>query len=67
MLALADNWYKAWSVWLLTLATVLAGLETILPELQQNLPDSWYKITLLVILVARVVKQNHPQPPEAIK
>lgn len=54
---LADNIGKAWSVWLLSAATALAGLEPFFPALKEALPPHWYAIALPVILVARVIKQ----------
>lgn len=54
---LADNISKAWSVWLLSAATALAGLEPFVPAIKEALPPNWYAIALPVILVARVIKQ----------
>lgn len=54
---LADNIGKAWSVWLLSAATALAGLEPFFPALKEALPPHWYGVAFGVILVARVIKQ----------
>jgi len=55
---LADNISKAWSVWLLSAATALAGLEPFVPAIKEALPPNWYAIALPVILIARVIKQT---------
>lgn len=55
---IAENITKAWSVWLLTAATALAGLEPFVPALKEALPPHWYAIALPIILVARVIKQS---------
>lgn len=55
---IAENIGKAWSVWLLTAATALAGLEPFVPALKDALPPHWYAIALPIILVARVIKQS---------
>lgn len=59
---IAENIGKAWSVWLLTAATALAGLEPFVPALKEALPPHWYAIALPIILVARVIKQSASAP-----
>lgn len=55
---LVDNWYKAWSTWLLAGAITVAELHPYLPDAMQILPPHWYKAAFAVILIARIVKQK---------
>jgi hypothetical protein len=52
------------SVWLLGLAATIAGLEPFLPELAKVLPEHWYGYASVLILVARVIQQGPPKPPD---
>lgn len=52
------------SVWLLGLAATIAGLEPFLPELAKVLPAHWYGYASVLILVARVIQQGPPKPPD---
>jgi hypothetical protein len=54
---LVENWHKKWSVWLLAVATSLAGMEQFLPHLQQVLPANWYQYAFVLILAARMIQQ----------
>jgi len=55
---LVEKWYANWSVWLTGAAIFVAELAPYLPEVQQNLPAEWYRYAFIIILVARVIKQN---------
>ena len=55
---LVDQWWKAWSVWLLSAAIGIAELAPYVPELEQHLPADWYRVAFLIVLAARVVKQR---------
>lgn len=59
---IADNIGSAWSVWLLSAATTIAGLEPFVPALKDALPPHWYAIALPIILVARIIKQSASAP-----
>jgi len=52
-----ENWHKKWSVWLLAVATSLAGMEQFLPQLQEVLPANWYQYAFVLILAARMIQQ----------
>lgn len=55
---LVDQWWKAWSVQALALCLFLAELAQYLPEVREALPDEWYRVAFIIILIARVVKQR---------
>lgn len=58
---LIDNWktsHRLWSMRLLAMAGLVAALEPVLPQLAAVLPDRWYAWAMLVIGVARVIKQE---------
>ena len=55
---IVEKWWASWSVWLLSVAIFVAELAPYLPEVQQNLPAEWYRGAFIIILVARVIKQN---------
>lgn len=55
---LVEQFWKTWSVQLLALCVFLAELAQYLPEVREALPDEWYRVAFIVILVARIVKQK---------
>jgi len=55
---LVEKWWKAWSSQLLILATFVAGLAEFLPEVREALPPNWYQAAFIVILIARIIKQQ---------
>ena len=55
---IVEKWYANWSVWVASAAIFIAELAPYLPEVQQNLPADWYRYAFIIILVARVIKQN---------
>lgn len=60
-LKLIENWRSAWrmlSVQAAALLAVLAAAYDYLPTLQTYLPEGWVKYAALVVILARVVKQE---------
>lgn len=58
---LIENWRSAWrmlSVQAAALLAILASAHDYLPALQTYLPDGWVKYAALVVILARVVKQE---------
>lgn len=55
---LIEQWWKPWSVWLLVAANTLVGVSMFLPEIQQAIPENWYKFALVAIFIARVIQQG---------
>ena len=55
---MVEQWWKAWSAQLLILANFLAGLAVFLPEVREALPEHWYQYAFIVILIARIIKQQ---------
>ncbi|WP_024302242.1 hypothetical protein [Pseudogulbenkiania sp. MAI-1] len=58
---LIDNWKRAhrlWSVRLTALVAFITALEALQPQLAAVLPAHWYGWAMLVIGVARVIKQE---------
>ena len=64
MIKMVEKWWKAWSVWLLIAANAIAGLQMFIPDIQQALPDHWYRYAFGAILIARMIKQNLPKADE---
>jgi hypothetical protein len=54
-----DKYWKTWSVQILIAANIIAGLSGFLPELNQILPENWYRIVFAIVLLARIIKQNY--------
>lgn len=60
-MSLIDNWKQAhrlWSVRLLALAGLIAALEPLSPSLATLLPERWYAWAMLIIGIARLIKQE---------
>lgn len=60
-MSLIDNWRQAhrlWSMRLLTLAGLIAALEPLSPQLATLLPERWYAWAMLIIGIARLIKQE---------
>lgn len=53
-----DQPTRKWSVWLLSAATALAGLEQALPALQAVMPPGWYAYAMGAALLARLIRQT---------
>lgn len=56
---LVEQWYKAWSVWLLAACTILS-MPGVYEQIIAVFPD-WQRYVLPVILLARVVQQGAPK------
>ena len=59
---LVDKWWKTWSAQLLIAASFLAGLAEYLPEVRESLPEGWYQVAFVVILIARIIRQEAAKP-----
>ena len=59
-----EQWWKPVSVWLLIGANAIAGLQLFIPDIQQALPDHWYRYAFGAILIARIIKQNFQKAHE---
>lgn len=60
-LALIQNWRSAWrmlSVQAAALLAIVAAAYEHLPALQTYLPEGWAKYAALLVIAARVVKQE---------
>jgi hypothetical protein len=55
------------SVWLLGVATALAGLEQFVPELKAALPAHWHAYVFPAILIARLIVQSQAPPKEPVR
>ena len=55
---MVEQWWKTWSAQLLVLCVFVAELAQYLPEVREALPEQWYRVAFLVILAARIVKQQ---------
>lgn len=58
---LVENWRSAWrmlSVQAAALLGIVAAAYEYLPALQTYLPDGWVKYAALLVILARVVKQE---------
>ena len=55
---LVERWWAAWSVQILAVCVGIAELAAYLPEVQEHLPQDWYRAAFLIILAARIVKQR---------
>ena len=62
---LVDKWYKAWSTWLSSASIFLSGLQMFVPDIQQALAPEWYRYAFAIILIARIIQQNHKPDPNA--
>lgn len=60
---IVENWYKAWSSWLLMLAIAVCETAAYIPEVKEYLPAEWYRWVFIVIMVARVVRQQSMVKP----
>ena len=58
---MVEQWWKTWSAQLLVLCVFVAELAQYLPEVREALPEQWYRVAFLVILAARIVKQQTEQ------
>ena len=56
---MVEQWWKTWSAQLLVLCVFVAELAQYLPEVREALPEQWYRVAFLVILAARIVKQQN--------
>lgn len=59
---LISDWkrsHRLWSMRLLALFGAIAALEEIQPQLAAALPPHWYAWAMLIIGVARLVKQGN--------
>jgi len=57
---LIENWkqcYKFLSVQSAALIALIATAYEYIPQFQQYLPEGWFKYSVLIILVARVIQQ----------
>lgn len=55
---LVEKWWAAWSAQLLISCVFVAELAQYLPEVREALPETWYRVAFVAILVARIVKQK---------
>lgn len=53
-----DAPHRKWSVWVLSAATALAGLEQALPALKGVMPPDWYAYAFGAALLARLIRQT---------
>lgn len=53
-----DKPLSKWSVQATTVALALAGAYDYLPQLREVLPERWYTVAFIIILVARLWPQN---------
>ena len=55
---MVEKWWRTWSAQLLILASFVAGLAEFLPEVREALPEHWYQYAFIIILIARIIKQQ---------
>lgn len=55
---LVDKWWRAWSAKLLIACVFVAELAQYLPEVREAMPENWYQAAFIVILIARIIKQQ---------
>lgn len=72
MIKLVDKvgtWWRWFSTWLIAASGGLITAYETFPQLQQYIPDKWFHVgmgvMLVLIFLARIVKQNPPPAPPA--
>lgn len=57
---LIPDWKSAWKFWSIRISAIIVAislLDPFLPELKTHLPEQWYAILAVAVIVSRVIAQ----------